>query len=153
VQEFTKRLKAIATEFGRVHLPPGEPGTMVLDIFESLDKIRANLRDQAKEMLKRTPDALPGWHLTETAQRVLSKDTLKVFEVLADRDDSFSYEEFVAACTVSLTSLRKLFTERNPDWSPDQVEHTLNRALVDLISFDTVTRLSRSKDRQLNLSL
>ena len=31
--------------------------------------------------------------------------------------------------------------------------HALNRALSELISYDTVTRLSRSKDRQLNLSL
>jgi hypothetical protein len=45
------------------------------------------------------------------------------------------------------------FEERNPDCTPDEIEHVLNRVFSDLISYDTVTRLSQSKDKQIELSL
>jgi hypothetical protein len=85
--------------------------------------------------------------------RTLSKNTARVFDALVRADDGLSLEAFVEVCTTSLTALRKLLAERNPDWTPDELEHLLNRALADLISYERITRLSRSKDRQLNLSL
>ena len=36
---------------------------------------------------------------------------------------------------------------------PDEIEHELNRVLSELISYNTVTRLSRSKGKQIELTL
>jgi hypothetical protein len=131
----------------------GQPGCQCLDALELCDKIRTEYRAKVRELLVKSPHAIPHWHVTETTQRTLSKDTARVFDALSRKDDTLTPEAFIEACTANLGSVRKLLAERNPQWSPDQVEHTLNRALTDLISYDTVTRLSRSKDRQLNLSL
>ena len=83
--------------------------------------------------------------------RTLSKDTARVFDAISGH--GLTIEQFLEACTTSLTALRKLLAERNPEWTADEIEFTLNRALVDLVSFDSIVRLSRSKDRQLKLEL
>jgi hypothetical protein len=49
----------------------------------------------------------------------------------------------------SLTAVRKLIAEHNPQLTVDEVEFELNRVLKDLISHDTIARLSRSKERQI----
>ena len=53
----------------------------------------------------------------------------------------------------SQAMVRKLLAERNPQWSVDEIEHVLNRVLSELISWETVTRLSRSKDKRIELAL
>jgi hypothetical protein len=146
-------LQHVLAELDRLPLPVGKLGCQFLDALELCDKIREKVRQKARELLLKEPGIIPHWHASETSQRVLSKNTLKVFIAAAHADNSLTAEEFITYCTTNLGALRRLLAERNPDWSPDEIEHVLNHALVDLISYDTVTRLSRSKDRQLNLSL
>jgi hypothetical protein len=62
-------------------------------------------------------------------------------------------EQFLEVCSTNLTALRKLLAEQNPDWSPDEIEHVLNRAFSDLISYEHVAHLARSKDKHPSLSL
>jgi hypothetical protein len=137
-----------------IHKSPvltGKTGCQCLDAFELLDKIRAEYRNKARELLLKEPDAIPGWHVSQTAQRRLSCDTARVFDALSRADDGLNLEAFIEACTTNLTALRKLLAERNPDWTPNELEYALTRALSELVSYDTVTRLSRSKDKQLSL--
>jgi hypothetical protein len=150
-REIVQHLQRVLAEVDRLPVLTGELGCQALDCFELVDKIRTRYREKARKLLLEHPGAITNWHCSEHPQRVLSKDTARVFAALS----SLNIEpgEFIAACSISLTAIRNLLAERNPEWNADQVEHVLNRALVDLISFDTVTRLSRSKGKQLELSL
>ena len=149
-----ERLQRLLAELDRLPLPVGELGCQFLDCLELTDKIREKVRGKARELLLREPGGIiPHWHVSETAQRVLSKETLEVFDALARADDTLTAERFIDACTVSLGAIRKLFSERNAGMSVDEVEFTLNRTLENLIHHEMVARLVRSKDRQLELSL
>ncbi len=100
------------------------------------------------------PAAIPGYHVSEVPQRRLSCDTARVFDALSREDDTLMPERFIeACCSTNLGAVRKLLANQNPDWTADDLEHVLNRVLADLIHFEKVLRLSRSKDRQFNLSL
>jgi hypothetical protein len=55
-------------------------------------------------------------------------------------------EQFPESCTTNLTLVRKLHSERNPHWSPEEVEHELNSVPEPLIHFQSVVRLTRLKD-------
>jgi hypothetical protein len=131
----------------------GKLGCQFLDCLELTDRIRTGYRDRVKELLLKEPGAIPNWHVSEIPQRVLSKDTLEVFDALSREDDTPSPERFLEACSTNLGAVRKLLAERNPELPPDQIEHDLNRVLGNLISYETLTRLVRTKDKQLKLSL
>ena len=153
-RQLVQRLQYVLAEVDRLPLPVGELGCQFLDCLELCEAIRSKVRDRAKQLLLKSPGIIPCWHVCETAQRRLSPaDTARVFDALSREDDRLSPEQFLEACTTNLSSLRKLLAERNPDWSPDELEYALNHALMDLIHFETVTRLSRSKGRQIELSL
>ena len=152
-QDLIERADRFLAGINHYRLPDGPEAARVLDLCETFDGIRTKLREKAKALLLKEPGAIPNWHVSEASQRVLSKNTLKVFIAAAHADNGLTAEEFLTVCTTSLTALRKLLAGRNPDWTPDELEHALNRALVDLVSYDTVTRLSRSKGKQLELSL
>jgi hypothetical protein len=152
-REIVQRLQYALAEIDRLPLPIGKLGCQFLDALELCDKIREKVRAKARELLLQEPGIIPCWHVSEVPQRVLSKNTLKVFIAAAHVDNGLTAEEFLTGCTTSLAALRKLLAERNPDWSADDLEHLLDRTLADLISYNTVTRLSRSKDRQLKLAL
>lgn len=152
-QAAVERLQNVLADIDRLPLPVGPVGTQFLDALELTDKIRDKVRQKARDLLLKEPGMIPHWHVSEIPQRVLSKDTARVFDTISAAENGPTIEEFLEACTTNLTALRKLLAERNPEWTADDTEHVLNRVLADLISYDTVTRLSRSKDRQLNLSL
>jgi hypothetical protein len=152
-QAVVERLQRVLAEIDRLPMPVGELGCQFLDAFELCDKIRDKVRQKGRELLLREPGIIPHWHVSEVPQRVLSKNTLQVFIAAAHADNSLTAEEFITACTTNLSALRKLLAERDPHLSPEEIEHALNRVLVDLISYDPVTRLARSKDKQIELSL
>ena len=152
-RETVQRLQYVLAEIDRLPLPAGSVGTAFLDALELCDKIREKVRQKARELLLESPGIIPGWSVSEASQRVLSKNTQAVFDALARRDDMLTPKRFIGACSVSLSAIRKLITELNPDMSPDEIEHALNRALSELISFEKVIRLARTKDKQIQLSL
>jgi hypothetical protein len=152
-QLIVERLQHVLSDIDSLPLPTGKLGCRFLDALELCDKIREKVRQKARELLGKEPGIIPHWHASETSTRTLSKNTLQVFIASAHADNGLTAEEFITACTTNLGALRKLLAERNPDWTPDELERALNRALSDLISYDTVTRLSRSKDKQIELSL
>jgi hypothetical protein len=152
-QAIVERLQHVLADIDNLPLPTGKLGCQFLDALELLDKIREKVRQKARELLLKEPGIIPHWHVSETVQRTLSKNTLQVFIAAAHADNGLTGEEFITACTTSLGALRKLLAERNPHWSADEIERTLNGVLAELISYDTVTRLSRSKDKQIELSL
>jgi hypothetical protein len=149
-QDLVERADRFLAGINHYRLPDGPEATRVLDLCETFDGIRTKLREKAKELLLREADAIPRWHVSDTPTRRLSGDTVKVYEAV---EGELTSEEFMAACSTSLTALHKALSERNPHLSPDEVEFTLNRALVDLISFEKASRLSRSKGKQIDLSL
>lgn len=146
-------MQYVLADIDSLPLPTGKLGSQFLDALELTDKIREKVRARAKELLLKAPTAIPNWHVNEIPMRTLSKDTTRIFDALSRADDRLSLEAFVEACTTSLGALRKLLAERNPDWSADEIERELSRILADLISFEMVTRLSRSKSKQIELSL
>ena len=153
-RQLVQRLQYALAELDRLPLPIGELGCQFLDCLELVDKIRDKVRGKARELLLKEPGIIPHWHVAETAQRRLSPaDTARVFDALSREDDSLTPEQFLEACTTNLGGVRKLLGEQNPEWNADEVEHVLNRVLSDLISLETVTRLSRSKDKQIELAL
>jgi hypothetical protein len=152
-RQIVEQLQHALAGIGRLPLLTGRLGCQFLDCLELTDKIRTRYRDRVKELLLKEPGAIPNWHVSEVPQRVLSKNTLKVFIAAAHADNGLTAEEFLTACTTSLTALRSMLAERNPDWTPDELERELSRVLADLIHFEKVLRLSRSEDRQFNLSL
>jgi hypothetical protein len=133
-------------------LPTGSTATELLDTCKFAQAFCEKVFKKARELLRREPGAIPNWAISEIPQRTLSKDTLRIFDALS-RADLLDAEEFMAACSTSLTALPSALAERNPHWSVDEIEHVLNRALSDLISFEKVIRLSRFKSRQIELSL
>ena len=151
-RQLVEHLQTVLAKVDAMPVLTKELGCQALDCFELVDKIRTRYREKARNLLLEQPGAIANWHAAETPQRRLSPDTAKVFDALSG---SFliDMEEFLAACSTSLTAVRNLLAERNPHLSPDELEHKLNRVLSDLISFEKVTRLSRSKDRQLHLTL
>jgi hypothetical protein len=153
VQAIVERMQHVLAEIDHLPLPIGKLGCQFLDCLELCDKIREKVRSKARDLLLKEPGIIPHWHVSETAQRRLSPDTARVFDALSREDDRLTPSEFLEACTTNLGALRKLLVERDPELSPDELEHALNRALVDLISYDTVTSLSRSKSKQIELSL
>lgn len=98
-------------------------------------------------------NAIPGWQVAQTAQRRLSCDMARVFDALSREDDRLTPERFLEACTTNLGEVRKLLAGQNPQWNVDQIEHVLNRVLADLISYEHVAHLARSKDKDHSLSL
>ena len=152
-QAAIERLQNVLADIDRLPLPIGPTGTAFLDCLELTDKIRDKVRSKARELLLKSPGMIPCWHVSEVPQRVLSKDTARVFDAISAAGHGLTIEQFLEGCTTNLTALRKLLAGRNPDWTRDELEYALNRSLVDLVSYDTVVRLSRTKDRQLNLSL
>ena len=153
-QAAIERLQNVLADIDRLPLPIGPTGTAFLDCLELTDKIRDKVRSKARELLLKSPGMIPCWHVSEIPQRRLSPaDTGRVFDALSREDDTLTIEQFLEGCTTNLAGVRKVLARQNPEWNADEVEHVLNRALVDLISYEKVTRLSRSKDKQLGLSL
>jgi hypothetical protein len=148
-QDLVERADRFLAGINHYRLPDGPEAARVLDLCETFDGIRTKLREKAKELLLREPNAIPGYHVSEVPQRVLSKDTARVFDALSREDDRLTPERFLDACTTNLGGVRKLLGEQNPEWTPDELEHVLNRVLVDLIHFESVVRLSRSKGKQI----
>jgi hypothetical protein len=52
-----------------------------------------------------------------------------------------------------LSKVRKLLEERHPLWTPGELEYQLNHILANQIHYETVARLIRVKDKQLQLPL
>ena len=152
-REIVQRLQYFLAELDRLPLPIGTLWVPVFGLPRIEDKIRDKVRQKARELLLKSPGMIPCWHVSEVPQRRLSCDTGRVFDALSREDDTLTPERFLEGCTTNLGAVRRLLGEQNPEWTPDEREHVLNRALSDLISFEKVTRLSRSKDKQLGLSL
>ena len=149
-REIVQNLQTLLARLDTMPLPTGELGCEFLDALKLTERISEKVFAKARKLLLEQPDAIPNWHCNETSQRVLSKDTARVFETLGGK---LTLKEFMGACSTSLTALRRALAERNPHLSPIEVEHVLYRALSDLVSYDSVVRLSRSKNHQLNLNL
>jgi hypothetical protein len=150
-RQIVESLQSLLARVDTMPLPTGQLGCEFLDALKLTEKISDKIFAKARKLLLEQPGAIPNWHCSEHPQRVLSKDTARVFAALS----SLNIEpgEFIAASSISLTAIRNLLAERNPEWNADQVEHVLSRSLVDLISYDSITRLSRSKDKQIEFSL
>ena len=151
-RQLVQRLQYILAELSRLPLPIGELGCQLLDAVEYTDKIRIGARQKARELLLREPGIIPHWHVSETAQQRLSPDTTRVFDALSREDDTLSPERF-QACSTNLGAVRKLLAEQNPECNADEIEHSLNRLLLDLIRYEHVAHLARSKNKHPSLSL
>jgi len=152
-QAIVERFQHILAEIERLPLPAGREGTELLDCARFASACIEKIFAKARDLLLKEPDAIPHWHCTKSTQRVLSKDAAKVFEALLRVDSALTFEEFLAACSTNLTAVRKLIAEHNPQLTVGEVEFELNRVLKDLISHDAIARLSRAKDKQIELSL
>lgn len=152
-QTVVEHLQAAVAGIERLPLLTGRLGCQFLDCLELTDKFRTRYGDRVKQLLSKSPDAIPDWHVSEIPQRTLSRDTAKVFDAISAAEDGLTPEQFLEACSTNLTAVRKLLAERNPHLSPDEIEHVLNCVFSNLISYEAVTRLSRSKGKQIELSL
>ena len=152
-RQIVEQLQHALAGIDRLPLLTGRLGCQFLDCLELTDKIRTGYRDRVKQLLLKEPDAIPGWRVSETPQRRLSCDTARVFDALSREDDRLTPERFIEACSTNLGAVRKLLGEQNPEWNADQIEHVLNRVLAELISYEHVAHLARSKDKHPSLSL
>ena len=57
------RLESVLTEL-EGPLPASKIGAGLLDVLETADRIRKIVRAEAKALLTRAPDALPGWRVS-----------------------------------------------------------------------------------------
>ena len=121
-QDLVERADRFLARINHYRLPDGPEAARVLDLCETFDGIRTRLREKAKQLLLREPNAIPGYHVSEVPQRVLSKDTAKVFRVLSHAVSEIGAEQFLTACTASLSGVRKLISELNPDLSADEID-------------------------------
>jgi hypothetical protein len=142
----------VLARIDRLSLPTGQLGCEFLDALKLTEKISEKVFAKARELLKQEPNAIPGWSCNEAPHRVVSRDTPAIFRTLS-KSLEIDALDFLQACSVSLGSLRKLIAEHNAGMDVDEVEFTLNRTLETLISHELVARLTRSKDRQLRLTL
>ena len=150
--EIVQQLQHVLARIDHLPLPIGQLGCEFLDCLKLTERISEKVFTKARELLKREPHAIPGWSCNETPQRVLSRDTTAIFRTISKSLDIDALD-FLQACSVSLSSLRKLIAEWNPGIDVDEIEFTLNHTLENLIHHELVARLSRSKDRQLRLTL
>jgi hypothetical protein len=148
-EKVVTRLRGILADMDQMQLPIGTTGTAFLDALELVDGIRMKVREKAKQLLLKQPDALPGWRASEGVPvRELSRDASKVLELLSGEDENLPIETFLSACTTTLNAVRKLLAKRNSDWSTEQVEFELNRILRPLITYrQGYAKLTRIKDQ------
>ena len=106
-QAVVERLQHLLADLDRLPLPIGPLGRQFLDALELCDKIRDKVRSKARELLLKSPGMIPCWHVSEVPQRVLSRDTMRVFDALSREDDRLTPEQFLEACTTSLTAARR----------------------------------------------
>ena len=104
-RQLVQRLQYVLAEIDRLPLLTGELGCQALDCFELVDKIRDKVSRKGRKLLLEQPGAIPNWHVSETPQRVLSKDTR---EFLPRWHRSIlTPGEFIAACSICLTAFAK----------------------------------------------
>ena len=150
--EIVQQLQHVLARIDHLSLPTGQLGCEFLDALKLTERISEKIFAKARELLKREPDAIPGWSCNETPHRVVSRDTPAVFRTLS-KSLEIDALDFLHACSVSLGSLRKLIAAHTIGLSAEEVEFTINRTLENLISYELVARLTRSKPRQLRLTL
>jgi hypothetical protein len=64
-QQIVARLKNTLDQVNRLPVIEGEPGRLLLDALEYLDKIRDGIRERMREAIYQEPDLVPGWHVEE----------------------------------------------------------------------------------------
>jgi hypothetical protein len=76
-QAVTRRLSDALEEVKRNPIRPGIEGAELLTCLALAGDINNLIRDQARDILKLTPDAFPGWHL----------EVQEIFRLCRDRKD------------------------------------------------------------------
>ena len=155
-QDLVERADRFLAGINHYRLPDGPEATRVLDLCETFDGIRTKLRAKAKALLsERARAQYPVTMSRRSRSGVLSRRYGAGFRRSVPRG-RYPHARAIhwkpAARPIWAPSASYL-AEQNPDWTADELEHVLNRVLADLIHFEKVLRLSRSKDRQFNLSL
>jgi hypothetical protein len=140
-ERFMKKLEAHAFRFY-----VGQPGCLVLDLFERLKKFGEAYREKARQYLDEHPGAIPHWRVETQDRRSLSRDAFKVFEALQRVWPELTLERFLSACTPSVGGLNSLLE----GLGADEVYRLLESALSaeELMSHETLKRLVRDKEGQ-----
>jgi hypothetical protein len=134
--EVVQRLRRVPEDVDQLALPTGRRGTAFLDALEVVEKIRARMRDKAKELLLTEPEAIPDYFVIKGyPMRELSKDVSAVFRTLHKADESITGREFMTACTTTLSAIRKLISEQHPDWDTERLERFLTHSLSPVVSY------------------
>ena len=144
--EIVQQLQRVLARIDHLPLPTGQLGCEFLDALKLTERISEKVFAKARELLKENPTAIPNWRVDEIPRRRISKDAAAVFDALSFHE--IPLEEFVRSCTISIAGVRKLLTEKCPEFGPAEIEYMISRHLKEVIHHELVARLTRSKERK-----
>jgi hypothetical protein len=144
-QQIVDRLKRVLELIDRLPLPVGQPGCHLLDALDLGDKIRDRIREKARDVLVDRPGAIPHWTAEMRSRRILSRDTVAVYDALESVIPELPAAEFLKYCSTSISGLIRLL--KLEGLSPDQINARLEEVLGEgLLEREVVVSLRRDKE-------
>lgn len=144
-KEDYERLEGTLAQLERLPLFTGRPGCLALDVLDRLDKFRDRYRQKARDYLSEHPGAIPHWTAEMQSRRVLSRDTVAVYDAVESVVPELPAVEFLKYCSTSISGLIRLL--KLEGLSPDEINSHLEEVLgEDLLEREVVVLLRRDKE-------
>jgi hypothetical protein len=144
-KEDYERLERTLAQLERSPVFTGRPGCLALDVLERIDKFRDTYRQKVKDYLTEYPGTIPHWTAEMQGRRILSRDTVGVYDALESVIPELPAAEFLKYCSTSISGLIRLL--KLEGLSPDQINARLEEVLSeDLLVHEVVVSLRRDKE-------
>lgn len=121
-------LATLPTEFYPRAMSDPEQISRALDIVPVVQSWAGSVLSRAKQMRVKEGIEIPGWEIAYRSGRKSVTNSVGAYESAKDR---VSAEDFITACTVSLTQLKELYTETSQRGKKAADARALEARLVD----------------------